>query len=83
MGLLYGAMGGLSGLMLQLYANGVRNMPMMYQPWLHVMWVGAGVYGGVKYEQFEIDNKEALDEKHRQLHRPPRPAVVVPPRSLY
>ena len=82
MGFLYGAAGGALGVCLQFYANGVRRMPLMYQPWLHAAWFGAGVYMGNKLEVFEEENKADLDRKLMELNRPPRSAAGAPPREL-
>ena len=60
------AFGALLGVGVQLYVNAVRKLPLMRDPWLHVLWAGAGASFGTWLvgfeERTEKDLRGELDE---------------------
>ena len=48
------------GVGIQLYVNGVRKLPLMRQPWLHVLWAGAGYSFGTWLVGFEERTEKEL-----------------------
>ena len=45
--------GAVLGVGVQLYVNAVRKLPLMRDPWLHVLWAGAGASFGTWLVSFE------------------------------
>lgn len=56
--------GGLLGLGVQLYCNAVRKLPLMRNPWEHVLFIGAGAAFGNWLVDFE--ERTALELKGRK-----------------
>lgn len=52
--------GALLGVGVQLYVNGVRKLPLMRDPWLHVLWAGAGASFGTWLVSFEERTEKDL-----------------------
>lgn len=50
------------GLGIQLYANAVRKLPLMRNPWEHVLFIGAGAYAGNWLVEFEERTGRELEE---------------------
>ncbi|KAL6779359.1 hypothetical protein ACKKBG_A12015 [Auxenochlorella protothecoides x Auxenochlorella symbiontica] len=59
--------GGLLGLGVQLYCNAVRKLPLMRNPWEHVLFIGAGAAFGNWLVDFEertaLELKEVLAKR--------------------
>lgn len=56
------AIGSLLGLGVQLYANAVRKLPLMRNPWEHVIAIGLGGYAGKWLVEFEERTALELEE---------------------
>jgi len=58
--------GALLGLGVQLYSNAVRKLPLMRNPWEHVIGIGVGVWAANGIVQFEermaIDVEKTLED---------------------
>lgn len=54
-------MGAALGVGVQLYVNAVRKMPLMRQPWMHVLWAGAGASFGAWLVDFEERTERDLN----------------------
>ena len=64
------AFGALLGVGVQLYVNAVRKLPLMRDPWLHVLWAGAGASFGTWLVGFEErTEKDLRGESLRRLGR--------------
>ncbi len=48
------------GVGVQLYVNAVRKLPLMRDPWLHVLWAGAGASFGTWLVSFEERTEKDL-----------------------
>ena len=68
----FGMVGALFGVTLQLYANGAMKRPLMSRPWMHVIFAGVGLLGGLRLEQWQYDTKRRLDLMLEQTNRQPR-----------
>ena len=68
----FGMLGALFGVTLQLYANGAMKRPLMTRPWMHVIFAGVGLLGGLRLEQWQYDTKRRLDLMLEQTNRQPR-----------
>ena len=80
------AVGSLLGLGVQLYANAVRKLPLMRNPWEHVIGIGLGGYAGKWLVEFEERTALELDEilqrraearLWRHVHCVPTPVLQV------
>ncbi len=56
------AIGSLLGLGVQLYANAVRKLPLMRNPWEHAIAIGLGGYAGKWLVEFEERTALELEE---------------------
>lgn len=54
------AFGAVLGVGIQLYVNAVRKLPLMRDPWLHVLWAGAGASFGTWLVDFEERTEKDL-----------------------
>lgn len=63
--LLYGFMG--AGL--AVYSNAVRKLPLMRQPWEHVIYFGVGAFIGSRIEGFKESKRKQLEEKLAQREK--------------
>lgn len=52
--------GAVLGVGVQLYVNAVRKLPLMRDPWLHVLWAGAGASFGTWLVSFEDRTEKDL-----------------------
>jgi len=68
----FGLLGAMFGVTLQLYANGAMKKPLMARPWMHVLFAGVGLLGGMRLEQWQYDTKKRLDLMLEQTNRQPR-----------
>eukprot|EP00204_Picochlorum_oklahomense_P005031 CAMPEP_0118804018 /NCGR_PEP_ID=MMETSP1161-20130426/20613_1 /TAXON_ID=249345 /ORGANISM="Picochlorum oklahomensis, Strain CCMP2329" /LENGTH=73 /DNA_ID=CAMNT_0006732663 /DNA_START=47 /DNA_END=268 /DNA_ORIENTATION=- len=66
MGFLAGAV---TGLAVQLYSNGIRRLPLMKNPWEHLIAVGIGGAIGVKYTEWENNQREDLENTLKSLNK--------------
>ncbi len=53
-------MGAVLGVGVQLYVNAVRKMPLMREPWMHLLWAGAGASFGAWLVDFEARTEKDL-----------------------
>ena len=53
------------GVGIQLYVNAVRKLPLMRDPWLHVLWAGAGASFGTWLVSFEERTEKELTGESR------------------
>ena len=53
-------LGAAMGVGIQLYVNAVRKLPVMRDPWLHVLWAGAGASFGTWLVGFEERTEKDL-----------------------
>ncbi|EFN51821.1 hypothetical protein CHLNCDRAFT_139659 [Chlorella variabilis] len=60
------AFGAALGVGVQLYVNAVRKLPLMRDPWLHVLWGGAGYSFGTWLVGFERRTEKDLAEMLRK-----------------
>ncbi|PSC68777.1 Excitatory amino acid transporter 1 [Micractinium conductrix] len=67
--------GAVLGVGVQLYVNGVRKLPLLRDPWLHVLWAGAGASFGTWLNSFEERTEKDLhamlakrDEANKNIH---------------
>ncbi|PRW20745.1 hypothetical protein C2E21_8719 [Chlorella sorokiniana] len=58
--------GAVLGVGVQLYVNAVRKLPLMRDPWLHVLWAGAGASFGTWLVSFEERTEKDLAELLRK-----------------
>ncbi|GMI10045.1 hypothetical protein TrLO_g15352 [Triparma laevis f. longispina] len=54
--------GATSGILLQLYSNGVRKLPYLRQPWLLPTFAIIGGYVGHKYPKLEAELREDVNQ---------------------
>ena len=65
------------GVTLQFYSNGVRKLPMMRQPWLHLAFGGVGMYMGAKYPAFEQRQLDEVNQIRKTQNLPPMRGKIV------
>jgi len=68
-GLSYGAIGAAYGLVVQLYANGLRRVPALRRPWEHMIMMGIGAYGMNYIGQYTIKAQEEYDANQDKQRR--------------
>eukprot|EP00924_Labyrinthula_sp_SR-Ha-C_P014082 snap_masked-scaffold_56-processed-gene-1.49-mRNA-1 protein AED:0.43 eAED:0.43 QI:0/-1/0/1/-1/1/1/0/70 len=61
--------GGLIGISVNVYSNGLRKLPLMHRPWEHVIAFGVGGLAALKLKQFDEAQTENLNQKLRLLGR--------------
>ena len=54
--------GGCIGLGINMYSNALRKVPLMRQPWEHVIATGLGAWAGNQLVEFENRTAKELDE---------------------
>lgn len=54
--------GGCIGLGINMYSNALRKVPLMRQPWEHVIAAGLGAWAGNQLVEFENRTAKELDE---------------------
>lgn len=60
-----------AGLFVKLFSNGLRKMPLMREPWEHVLLMGAGAMAANAYVDYEAKVEEevkAMQAKHHGSH---------------
>eukprot|EP00240_Pyramimonas_obovata_P019026 CAMPEP_0118931964 /NCGR_PEP_ID=MMETSP1169-20130426/8832_1 /TAXON_ID=36882 /ORGANISM="Pyramimonas obovata, Strain CCMP722" /LENGTH=71 /DNA_ID=CAMNT_0006874547 /DNA_START=98 /DNA_END=313 /DNA_ORIENTATION=+ len=60
-----------AGLFIKLFSNGLRKVPLMREPWEHVLLMGAGAMAANAYVQYETQIEaevKAMTTKRSEAH---------------
>lgn len=61
--------GGVIGLSIALMSNGVRKLPLMRQPWDHVLYFCVGLYAGDQYNSLRERTIKELAEAEADMEK--------------
>eukprot|EP00242_Pyramimonas_sp_CCMP2087_P010719 CAMPEP_0198197150 /NCGR_PEP_ID=MMETSP1445-20131203/734_1 /TAXON_ID=36898 /ORGANISM="Pyramimonas sp., Strain CCMP2087" /LENGTH=76 /DNA_ID=CAMNT_0043866327 /DNA_START=105 /DNA_END=335 /DNA_ORIENTATION=- len=57
-----------AGLFVKLFSNGLRKMPLMREPWEHVLLMGAGAMAANAYVEYEVKIEQEVKDMMASHH---------------